>query len=156
MATTKGRIKAISISKLRGTKKYNVPHAWLEINLGIVSDAHSGNWHRQVSLLAAESINKMIAKGAKVGPGDFAENITTKGINLSRLVVGTRLKIGKDAEIEITQIGKQCHQRCEIFEQNNDCIMPREGLFAKVIKTGRIKVGQTVEILNGNSCNTDN
>ena len=146
MATIKGRIKAISVSKERGTQKTNVPKAELKTDFGIVGDAHSGNWHRQVSLLGIESIDKMIAKGAKVTPGNFAENITTEGIDLCALEIGSKLKLGSDVELEITQLGKDCHSRCEIFEQIGDCIMPREGIFARVLKSGSISVGDTIEI----------
>ncbi len=150
MAITKGRIKAISISSQRGTKKFNVPLAQLKAGFGIVSDAHSGNWHRQVSLLAIESIDKMVASGAKVTPGDFAENITTEGIDLQSLKVGSGLRLGNEAEVEVTQFGKECHSRCEIFEQVGDCIMPREGIFAKVTKAGSIKVGDIIKVVADN------
>ncbi len=148
MATTKGRIKAISISEKRGTQKTNIPEAELKIDFGIVGDAHAADWHRQVSLLAIESIDKMIAKGANVSPGNFAENITTEGIELLELSVGSKIKLGKSVELEITQFGKKCHNRCEIFEQVGDCIMPREGVFAKVNKGGLIKVDDIIEVLD--------
>ena len=150
MAIIKGRIKAISVSRQRGTKKFNVPHAQLKADFGIVSDAHSGNWHRQVSLLAVESIDKMVASGAKVSPGDFAENITTEGVDLQSLKVGSGLRLGNKAEVEVTQFGKECHSRCEIFEQVGDCVMPREGIFAKVTKAGAIKVGDIIEEIANN------
>ena len=150
MAATKGRIKAISVSKEKGTKKVNVPEAELRADFGIIGDAHAGNWHRQVSLLAVESINRMVAKGAKVSPGDFAENITTEGIELLELSVGSKLKLGESVELEITQFGKKCHSGCEIFEQVGDCIMPREGVFAKVIKAGQINVGDIIEVITDN------
>ncbi len=155
MATIKGKIKAISISKDRGTRKYNVPVAELKASLGIVSDAHSGSWHRQISLLAEESIEKMRAKGAKVTAGDFAENITTKGIDLQSLSIGSKLRLGPDVEVEITQFGKKCHQECEILKQVGDCVMPREGVFAKVTRPGRIQVGDILEVPNGHSSDTD-
>ncbi|MHC4290593.1 MAG: MOSC domain-containing protein [Planctomycetota bacterium] len=148
VVTINGKIKAISISKKKGTKKKNVPEAEVKIDFGIVGDAHGGNWHRQISLLANESIDKMIEMGANVSPGSFAENITTQGIELPGLPVGCKLKAGEEIELEITQIGKECHSRCEIFKQVGDCIMPREGVFAKVIKAGRIKVGDTIEVFN--------
>jgi len=150
VATTKGKIKAISISKDRGTRKYNVPAAELKVNLGIVGDAHSGSWHRQVSFLAVESIQKMTAKGLDIGAGDFAENITTEGINLQSLPVGTRFKVGPEAEVEITQFGKKCHTGCEISRLVGDCIMPREGVFAKVTKPGRVKPGDRIEVSQQN------
>lgn len=146
VATTKGRIKAISVSKQKGTRKVNVPEAQLCADFGIVGDAHAGKWHRQVSLLAVESIDRMVARGARVSPGDFAENITTEGIDLLDLSVGSKLKLGESAELEVTQFGKECHDKCEIFEQVGDCIMPREGVFAKVTKAGSVKVGDAVEV----------
>lgn len=147
MATIKGRIKAISVSEEKGTQKINVPTAELKTDYGIIGDAHSGNWHRQVSLLALESIDKMIAKGAKVAPGNFAENITTEGIDLCALKIGSKLKLGAEVELEITQFGKKCHSGCEIFKQIGDCIMPREGIFARVVKAGAINVGDLIEIM---------
>ncbi len=148
MVTIKDKIRAISISAKKGTKKTNVPEAEVKINFGIVGDAHGGNWHRQISLLAIESINKMIEMGTKVSPGNFAENITTEGIELPTLPIGSRLKIGSDIELEITQIGKECHSRCEIFEQIGDCIMPREGVFTRVNQGGLIKIGDSIEVLD--------
>ena len=148
MATIKGKIKAVSISKERGTRKYNVPTAELKVDFGITGDAHGGDWHRQVSLLTAESIAKMTAKGVEVTAGDFAENITTEGIDLQELSTGVKLRLGPDAEVEITQFGKKCHQDCERLKLVGDCIMPREGIFAKVIKPGQIKPGDTIEVLN--------
>jgi molybdopterin adenylyltransferase len=153
VATTKGRIRAISVSKERGTRKVNVPKAQLQADFGIIGDAHAGNWHRQVSLLGAESIDKMAAKGAKVSPGDFAENITTEGIDLGALKVGSKLRLGTNAELEITQSGKRCHKRCEILKQLGDCIMPREGIFAKVIRGGTISLGDTIEVIDDKSGN---
>jgi len=150
VATTKGTIKAISISKKRGTRKSNVAAASLMANLGIEGDAHAGDWHRQISLLATESIARMKAKGADVAPGDFAENIATEGIDLLALDMGGRLRLGSTAEVEVTQFGKECHSRCEIFKQVGDCVMPREGIFAKVTKPGPIKPGDSIEVLNAN------
>ena len=148
MATTKGKIKAISVSTKKGTKKTNVPEANLKVDFGIEGDAHAGDWHRQISLLASESIDKMIEQGANVSPGDFAENITTEGIVVAKLPIGSKLKIAETVELEVTQIGKECHSHCEIFHQVGDCIMPREGIFTKVITAGTIKVGDTIEILD--------
>ncbi len=150
MAATKGRIKAISISEKRGTQKPNVPVAELKTDFGIVGDAHAANWHRQVSLLAVESIDKMVAMGAKVSPGNFAENITTESIELLELSIGSKIKLGESVELEITQFGKKCHSRCEIFEQVGDCIMPREGVFAKVTNAGSINVGDVIEVIADN------
>ena len=148
MATVKGRIRAISVSKEKGTQKTNVPEAELKVDCGIVGDAHAGKWHRQVSLLAFESIEKMVAMGADVSPGNFAENVTTEGIDLLALSLGDKLKLGGTAIVEVTQFGKKCHGGCEIFERVGDCIMPREGIFAKVIAAGRIRVGDTIEVLD--------
>ena len=148
MATIKGRINAISVSKEKGTQKVNVLKAELRADFGIVGDAHAGCTRRQVSLLAVESIEKMAVKGVKVSPGNFAENITTEGINLQSLEVGSKLKLGESVELEITQFRKTCHNRCEIFKQIGDCIMPREGVFARVTRPGRINVGDVIEVLN--------
>ena len=148
MATIKGRIKAISISEKKGMRKKNVPEAELEVGHGIIGDAHAGNWHRQISLLSFESISEVVAQGVKVSPGDFAENITTEGIDLKQIKVGDKILLGMDTAIEITQIGKKCHSKCEIFKQLGDCIMPRDGLFAKVIKSGSIKTGDEIEVIN--------
>ena len=148
MAASRGRIKAISISTRRGTKKQNVRHADLEVGCGIPGDAHAGDWHRQVSLLGSESIDRMIERGTEVSPGDFAENVTTEGVDLGALSVGHRLRLGEDAELEITQIGKECHDRCEIYEQVGDCVMPREGVFARVIASGRIEIDDSIEVLD--------
>lgn len=151
MATTKGQIKAISISKEKGTQKVNVPRAELQADFGIIGDAHAGNWHRQVSLLGLESINKMVSKGAKVSPGSFAENITTEGIDTVSLKIGSKLKLGNDVELAITQSGKHCHKSCEILKKLGDCIMPREGIFAKVTRGGIISVGDTIEVIDDKS-----
>lgn len=144
----RGRIRAISVSENKGTQKVNVPEAELKVDCGIVGDAHAGKWHRQVSLLAIESIEKMIAMGADVEPGNFAENITTEGIDLLALSLGGRLRLGESVELEVTQFGKECHSHCEIFQQVGDCIMPREGIFAKVIQPGRISVGDSIEVVD--------
>ena len=146
MAAIKGRIRAISVSKEKGTQKNNVPGAELQTGLGIVGDAHAGNWDRQISLLSVECIGKMIARGAKVSPGDLAENITTEGIDLSELKIGDKLRLGTEVEIKITKFGKQCHGRCIIYDQIGDCIMPRRGVFAKVSREGSIRVGDIIEV----------
>jgi len=143
-----GRIVAVCTSSVKGVKKENVGEAELKVGHGLVGDAHAGEWHRQVSLLALESIERMRAKGLDVGPGDFAENLTTEGIDLHTLPVGTRLRLGPEAVAEVTQIGKQCHVGCAVFKQVGDCIMPREGIFAKVIKPGRVRVGDAVEVVD--------
>lgn len=140
-----GKIKAISISKEKGTKKKNVPSAQLKEDFGIIGDAHAGTGKRQLSLLAEESIEKMRAKGLNVGPGDFAENIATEQIDLLHFKIGTKLRLGREALVEISQIGKVCHTRCNIYYQAGDCVMPSEGRFARVLKGGAINVGDNVE-----------
>lgn len=142
-----GRVVAISISQNKGQRKTNIDKGRFIKDFGIENDAHAGPWHRQVSLLAMESIQKMIDKGLKVGPGDFAENITTEGLDLTKLPLGTRLKIGKDVLGEVTQIGKECHTRCAIYYQAGDCVMPREGIFIRVIKGGEVKVNDRIETM---------
>jgi len=141
-----GRIKSISVSKKKGTKKKNISIAVLKEDFGIIGDAHGGS-KRQVSLLAEESIEKMRQKGVDVTSGDFAENITTKGIDLMGLKLGSRLRIGKSALLEITQIGKVCHSRCDIYYQVGDCVMPKEGIFGKVLKGGVIKPKDKIEVI---------
>ncbi len=142
-----GKIVAISISKKRGIPKTNVPFADLIENHGIEGDAHAGNWHRQVSFLALESIDKMRKAGLpKLRPGAFAENITTEFIDIPHLQIGSQIKIGSDAILEITQIGKECHSKCAIFIKIGDCVMPKEGIFAKVIKPGKIFEGDEVVV----------
>ena len=127
-------------------RKKNVGQSNLLVNLGLEGDAHAGFAHRQVSLLAIESIEKMVNMGLDVGPGDFAENITTQGIDLVNLPIGTRFKMG-EAVLKVTQIGKECHNRCAIYYQAGDCVMPKEGIFAEVLKGGEVKVEDTIELL---------
>ena len=141
----KGTVVAVCISKKKGIRKHNVGEAELRVDWGIVGDAHADNWHRQVSLLALESIEKMRALGLNVGPGSFAENLTTQGIDLLSLPIGSRVRVGDEAVLEITQHGKICHDRCAIYYQAGDCVMPREGVFAKVIRGGHVKVGDPIE-----------
>lgn len=141
---TTGKIAAISISKKKGIPKTNVQSAKLIENFGIEGDAHAGNWHRQVSLLPLESINKMRKAGLPgLRPGAFAENLTIEGITLNKLPIGAKIKIGESVLMEVTQIGKECHDKCAIFFKVGDCVMPREGIFAKVINSGEIFVGDT-------------
>ncbi|WP_227764750.1 MOSC domain-containing protein [Zhaonella formicivorans] len=142
-----GKIIAVCTSEKKGMRKKNVGSAELKVNHGIVGDAHAGDWHRQVSLLAMESIEKMRQKGLNVGPGDFAENLTTEGIDLVSLPVGTILQIGPEAIAEVTQIGKECHTRCAIYYQAGDCVMPKEGIFVAIVKGGTVSVGDTIEVI---------
>lgn len=136
-------VTAVCVSKEKGERKVPVPMVELVVGHGIEGDAHAGDWHRQVSLLASESIAKMRALGLDVSNGDFAENITTAGIELIALRVGDRLAIA-DALLEITQIGKECHSRCAIYHQAGDCVMPKEGIFARVLRGGTIKPGDGI------------
>ncbi|MBL7127966.1 MAG: MOSC domain-containing protein [Ignavibacteria bacterium] len=143
-----GKVKAISISTQKGVPKTNVKEAKLIKGHGIEGDIHSGKWHRQVSLLAFESIEKMMKSGfPNLRPGSFAENITTQSIDIHNIKKGARIIIGEDAELEITQIGKECHSKCSINIEVGDCIMPKEGIFAKVITGGRIKAGDKIFIV---------
>lgn len=139
-------ITSINISPKKGTFKQPVNQAEFRVDYGIVGDAHAGNWHRQISLLAQESIDKMTALGLDdLVPGKFAENITTQGIELFTLPVGTRLKLGA-CVVEVTQIGKECHQHCEIYKKVGQCIMPHEGIFVKVLTPGVVRVGDSIEV----------
>lgn len=147
MMANKGKVISINISDKKGVRKSPVKSIEIIENFGIKGDAHaSGEWARQVSLLSMESINKMRENGLNVGPGDFAENITTEGIDLLSLPLGTRLKIG-DTITEVSQIGKVCHTRCAIYRQAGDCVMPREGIFVRVLRGGMVKVGDLIEII---------
>jgi MOSC domain-containing protein YiiM len=138
-------VVAVCISVNKGERKTPVAQVELRENHGISGDAHAGEWHRQVSLLAQESIEKMQRMGLDVNAGDFAENITTRGIDLPSLPIGIRLIVG-DVLIEVTQIGKECHTRCAIFYQAGDCVMPKEGIFARVLRGGIVKPGDTIEL----------
>ena len=140
-----GEIIAVCISAGKGERKKDVGAGLLVKNSGLEGDGHAGFAHRQVSLLAMESIEKMRAKGLDVGPGDFAENLTTRRIDLVRLPTGTRLQAGPEAILRVTQIGKVCHDRCAIYEQAGDCVMPREGIFAEVLKGGPIRSGDNLQ-----------
>ena len=136
---------AVCRSEKKGTKKQPVVEVAIKEDHGVVGDAHADCLtHRQVSLLAIESIDKMRSKGFDLRPGDFAENITTEGIDLARLPVGTRIMTGDEVVLEMTQIGKECHAACAIRRQVGDCIMPREGIFARVIKGGQVKAGDAI------------
>lgn len=140
------RIVAVSLSASKGERKTPVRSVTIRENHGIEGDAHAGDWHRQVSLLALESIRKMQAMGLDVTNGDFAENLTTEGIELFTLPVGTRLAVGETL-LEVTQIGKECHTRCAIYHQAGDCVMPKEGIFARVLKGGTLQPGEPIVLL---------
>ncbi|MEW6723903.1 MAG: molybdopterin-binding protein [Bacillota bacterium] len=142
----KGKIVAVCSSENKGERKKNIGRGRLIPRHGLEGDAHAGPWHRQVSLLAQESIDKMVAAGLQVGPGDFAENLTTQGISLVDLPIGTRLRFASGALGEVTQIGKECHTRCAIYHQAGDCVMPREGIFIKIIKGGEVALGDSFEV----------
>jgi MOSC domain-containing protein YiiM len=140
-------VVAVCISLNKGERKTPVPSVVLKENHGIVGDAHAGEWHRQVSLLAQESIEKMQRMGLSVSAGDFAENITTLGIDLPKLAIGTQLTIGETL-LEVTQIGKECHTRCAIYHQAGDCVMPKEGIFVKVLRGGTVQPGDEIAVVD--------
>ena len=143
-----GKIIAVSKSKKKGTKKTNIVGGVLKENYGLVGDAHAdSDTHRQVSLLAVESIDKIRSQGFNVAPGDFAENLTTEGIDLLSIPVDAYICIGEEVVLELTQVGKECHSGCAIYRQIGKCIMPQEGIFARVIKGGGVKVGDMVRVL---------
>lgn len=142
-----GKILAVCTSEETGVPKEDRGHGFLKSSYGLENDAHAGDWHRQVSLLAIESIEKMRAKGLDLEAGAFAENLITEDLHLISLPIGTKLKVGPKAELEVTQIGKECHSRCAIYEATGDCIMPREGIFAKVITSGPVSSGDSIEIM---------
>ncbi len=150
----KGRIFSINRSRIKGVSKEAVKKARLIENFGLEQDVHSGPGLRQVSLLAIESIKKQIecpkakTKNIILGPGDFAENITTEGLNLMQLNIGAKVRVGKEAMLEISKIGKACHKYCAVYRKVGDCIMPREGIFAKVVKGGEIALGDEMEVVN--------
>lgn len=145
-AAAGGTVVSVNVSPGKGERKKAVDQVVLLVEHGIEGDGHAGPWHRQVSLLAQESIDSMVAKGLDVGPGDFAENITTHGVHLFSLPVGTRMRIG-DALVELTQIGKVCHDHCAIFYQAGDCVMPREGIFVRVLEGGTVSAGDAIVII---------
>ena len=141
------KIVSISTSRKKGTVKKQVDSAYLLEGHGLEGDAHAGEWHRQVSFLSAESIGGAQEKGLDVGFGDFAENIATTGIDWVNIPVGTTVRLGATALVEITQIGKECHNRCAIYYKAGDCIMPKEGVFARVLKSGSIACGDAIELV---------
>ena len=140
------QVVSVNISEKKGTVKKAVPEIRLRLRHGIEGDAHAGDWHRQISLLAEESADKMRAILPDLQPGAFAENINTRGVDLKRLPVGTRLRLGETV-VEVTQIGKQCHSDCEIKKVTGTCVMPTEGIFAVVVREGRVRKGDPIEIL---------
>lgn len=141
------KVIAVNISEKKGVVKHPIEKGLFKVNHGLDGDAHAGEWHRQVSFLGTESIDKMKASGVEgLTPGKFAENITTEGITLYELPIGTTLKIG-EVTLEVTQIGKECHKGCEIRKLVGDCVMPREGIFAKVLVDGYIKAGDDIVII---------
>jgi MOSC domain-containing protein YiiM len=141
------KVLAVSTSRPTGVKKENRPVIRLKIDHGIDGDAHAGDWHRQVSMLAQESIDKMRTMGVEVSPGDFAENITTIGLDLTELSVGTRISVGPQVVLELTQIGKECHSGCAIMKAVGTCVMPTDGVFFKVIREGEIRPDDEISIL---------
>ena len=141
-----GKILAVCISEKKGTQKINVEKGKLIENHGLEGDAHAGTWHRQVSLLSNEKISDFIARGGNVEQGDFGENLIVEGIDLAKLPVGTMLQINDNILLEVTQIGKECHSHCAIYHAVGDCIMPREGIFTRVIKGGNVKIGDTIVV----------
>jgi len=143
----KGRILAVCQSREKGTVKKDIGSGVLIENYGLENDAHAGKWHRQISLLGIESINTMKDKGFEIKFGDFAENLTTENIILPELPLGTKLAVGESVLLEVTQIGKECHHNCEIRKKIGDCVMPREGIFARVLKGGKVKTGDCIEVL---------
>ena len=143
-----GTVVSVNLSERKTVRKTPGTSGSLVYDRGFEGDAHAGDWHRQVSLLAQESIDSMVAKGLDVGAGDFAENITTSGIDLMELPVGSVLRVGDEAVLEISQIGKVCHTKCAIYYQAGDCVMPREGIFAVVRTPGDVKVGDRVEVVS--------
>lgn len=140
-------VKAVCLSEKKHTVKVEVERGWLEKDLGLKGDAHAGS-HRQVSLLAYEDVLTMKKVLPDLKPGDFAENLTTQGIELSSLPVGTRLKIGSEAVLQVTQIGKKCHGDCEIFKKVGKCVMPKKGIFARVVVSGEVIKGDPIEVLS--------
>ncbi|MDI6813689.1 MAG: MOSC domain-containing protein [Desulfitobacteriaceae bacterium] len=141
------KLVAVCTSERKGMRKKNVGEGILVPNFGLEGDAHGGDWHRQVSLLALESIQKMQKLGLDVVPGDFAENLTTEGIDLVTLPIGTKLRIGATGLGEVTQIGKECHTKCAIYYQAGDCVMPKEGIFIRVLEGGPVAVGDAIEVM---------
>ncbi len=142
-----GKIESLAVSKKKGTRKTPVDEALIIENHGVEGDAHAGDWHRQVSFLASESIERSRDQGLDVTFGDFAENIATSGIDWLSVLIGTTVQLGDAVPVEITQIGKECHNKCAIYYQAGDCIMPREGIFGRVLKGGKISCGDVIQFI---------
>jgi MOSC domain-containing protein YiiM len=151
-----GKIVAICISKKKGVQKKDVKQCRLIENYGLEGDAHAGSWHRQISLLSIEGRLVMENKGVKLNAGDFGENVLTEGVDFANIIVGNELRLGGNALVRVTQIGKECHDRCHIYYQVGDCIMPREGIFAEVLKGGEIKIDDDIEFLNDKGSGSNN
>jgi MOSC domain-containing protein YiiM len=144
-----GKVIAVCSSKEKGTRKDIISEGVIKTNYGLEGDAHASSaWHRQVSLLAIESIEKMRQMGYDVKPGDFAENLTCEGVNLVALPVGTKIKVGKDVLLRISQIGKECHTGCAVFQQVGKCIMPKEGVFGEVLRGGKVRANDKIRLVN--------
>jgi MOSC domain-containing protein YiiM len=143
----KGYVVSVNLSEKKTVRKQRYERGTLVLDRGFEGDAHAGDWHRQVSLLALESIDEMRDKGLDVGPGDFAENITTEGVDVMTLPVGSVVRVG-DTVLEVSQVGKVCHNKCAIYYQAGDCVMPREGVFAVVREAGEVAIGDEVEIVS--------
>jgi MOSC domain-containing protein YiiM len=151
-----GKIVAICLSRKKGVQKKAVKQCKLVEGHGLEGDAHAGDWHRQISLLSKEGRKSMEDKGAKLDSGDFGENLLTEGVDFSDVEVGSELQLGEGALVRVTQIGKVCHDKCNIYYQVGDCIMPREGIFAEVLKGGEIKVNDNIGFVNDKSSSSDN
>ncbi len=151
-----GKIVAICISEKKGVQKKDIMKCRLIENYGLEGDAHAGSWHRQISLLSIEGRLVMENKGIKLDAGDFGENVLTEGVDFANIVVGNELRLGGDALVRVTQIGKECHDRCNIYYQVGDCIMPREGIFAEVLKGGEIKIDDDIEFINDKGGSSNN
>jgi MOSC domain-containing protein YiiM len=148
-------VVAVCLSEVRGVQKTPVDLIEVEVEHGVRGDAHAGDWHRQVSLLADESAEVMRQKGIDVGPGAFGENIVTEGIAIRELPIGARLRVGSEVLLEVTQIGKVCHDRCAIYYAAGDCIMPREGIFCRVLHPGSIKPGDSIDVVSNGAARSE-
>ena len=145
-AEAEATVVSVNVAAEKGVRKTPCDEIVLRVGHGVEGDGHAGPWHRQVSLLAQESIDAMRAKGLDVGPGDFAENVTTRGIVVHELPLGTTIAVGP-CELEVTQIGKVCHDRCAIYQAAGDCVMPREGIFARVLEGGSLRRGDSLRVI---------